>query len=81
VEGERADAIPPQLVGDMIGGVLGGDKNEDALPAFGRDEVTQQGRPFRFVDADGPLLQSAVPLVAEALAALASKGEYPSPLL
>ena len=55
VEGERADAIPPQLVGDMIGGVLSGDKNENALPAFGRDEVAQQGRPFRLVDANRPL--------------------------
>ena len=55
MKGECTDAIPAQLIGDMVGGVLRSDKNEDTLPFFVGEKMAQQRGPLFRIDADGPL--------------------------
>ena len=56
VEGVGIDAGAPEFFGDVVGGVLGGDEDEDAFPSVGGDEVAEEGGALVGVDADGALL-------------------------
>ena len=49
------DVVCPELVGDMLGRVFGGDEHQRARPAFGGQQMAQERRAGSAIDVDGAL--------------------------